>query len=114
MLAAFCIGFKVTQLENSMSDLHLADVLLMQFCHRAERKYGKSIVTPKMHMHGYLKECILDFGSIHNFWCFSFERYNGILENYPTNSSLKVHCIKRFCAEFFILFIGFITTSIQE
>ena len=31
-------------------------------------------------MHGHLRECILDFGPLHSFWCFSFERYNGIVE----------------------------------
>jgi hypothetical protein len=94
----------LTQPVISMSDLHLADALLMQFCRRVERKYGKNMITPNMHMHGHLKECILDFGPIHNFWCFSFERhrYNGILKNYPTNSSLEVHCMKQFCAEFYV------------
>ena len=74
----------LTQPVISISDLHLADALLMQFCRRVERKYGKNMITSNMHMHGHLKECILDFGPIHNFWCLSFERYNGILENYPT------------------------------
>ena len=86
-----------------MSDLLLADVLLIQLCRRAERKYGKSIVTPNiMHIHGHLKEYILDFGPIHNFWCFSYERYNSILENYPTNSSLETHCMKQFRTELLV------------
>ena len=53
-------------------------------------------------MHGHLKGCVLDYGPIHNFWCFSFERYNGILENYPTNTSLEIHCMNRFLREPFV------------
>ena len=34
-------------------DVSLADSLLMQFCKRFERLFGKSCVTPNMHMHGY-------------------------------------------------------------
>ena len=30
-------------------------------------------------MHCHLKECIVDAGPIYTFWCFSFERYNGLL-----------------------------------
>ena len=68
-----------------MNNLHLADALLVQFCRRAERTYGKSTVTPNMH--GHLNECILDSGPIHNFWCFSLRDIGKL-----SNSSLEVHC----------------------
>ena len=38
-----------------------------------------------MHLHGHLKECILDFGPVYTFWLFSFERLNGVLGFYHTN-----------------------------
>lgn len=60
-----------------------ADSLLLQFCQGFQDLYGEDECTPNMHMHGHLKDCILDVGPIHSFWCFSFERYNGILENMP-------------------------------
>ena len=34
-----------------------------------------------MHLHCHLRDCILDVGPLNSFWCFSFERYNGILES---------------------------------
>ena len=37
-------------------------------------------------MHLHLKDCILDYGPCYSFWCFSFERYNGILGQYHTNN----------------------------
>ena len=63
-----------------LREIEQADELLMSFCTGLERLYGKEAITPNMHLHGHLKECILDVGPLYSFWCFSFERYNGILE----------------------------------
>ena len=50
-----------------------------------------------MHLHGHIKECIEDFGPVYSFWCFSFERLNGILGSYHTNNrTISVQIIKRF------------------
>ena len=35
---------------------------------------------------GHLKDCILDYGPVFSFWCFSFERYNGIMGDYHTSN----------------------------
>ena len=49
-----------------------------------------------MHLHCHLKEVILDNGPVHSFWCFSFERYNGILGSTPTNKrSVEVQITRR-------------------
>ncbi len=48
------------QHEINKEQLKLSDALLMQFCKRCERMYGSSIITPKMHMHSHLCECIRD------------------------------------------------------
>ena len=34
-----------------------------------------------MHMACHLKDIMLDYGPVHGYWCFSFERYNGMLES---------------------------------
>ena len=39
-----------------------------------------------MHLHVHLKECIFDYGPVYAFWCFAFERFNGMLGAFPTNS----------------------------
>ena len=54
--------------------------LIISFCSTYEQLYGKENCTPNMHMACHLKEIIFDYGSIYGFWCFSFERYNGLLE----------------------------------
>ena len=70
----------------TITELNLADALLIQFCKRVERIYGNDAISPNMHMHGHLKEAILDYGPMQEFWLFSFERYNGILGKQPTNN----------------------------
>ena len=50
-----------------------------------------------MHMHGHLKEVLIDFGPVQEFWCYSFERFNGVLGNQPTNNrSVEPQLLQRF------------------
>ena len=37
-------------------------------------------------LHCPLAESVLNFGPTYSFWCFSYERYNGILGSYSTNN----------------------------
>ncbi|KAK3109075.1 hypothetical protein FSP39_022559 [Pinctada imbricata] len=67
-------------------DLVSADALLLNFCKSFERLYCPDKVTCNMHLHCHLKDCLLDFGPIHVFWCFSFERYNGAFGKFHTNN----------------------------
>ena len=88
------------QLSLTSEQIQLADAFLLQFCKRAESLYGKSAITPNMHLHCHLKESLFDYGPIHNFWLFSYERYNGILEHFPSNNrSLEIHLMTRFMQE---------------
>lgn len=56
--------------EITHDQITIADALLMQFCRRIECMYGKEIITPNMHMHAHLRECLLDYGPSHVFWLF--------------------------------------------
>ncbi|CAB4427741.1 unnamed protein product [Rhizophagus irregularis] len=44
-----------------------------------EQNYGQDMITPNLHLSFHLYECAKDFGSLYTFWCFSFERMNGVL-----------------------------------
>ena len=68
------------------ADITIADSLLICFCSRTEQLHGPSVITPNVHMHGHLSECIRDYGPLHAFWLFSFERYNGLLGAQPNNN----------------------------
>lgn len=62
--------------------------------------YGKGVVTPNMHMHCHLQECVKDYGPLHGFWLFSFERFNGLLGQQPNNNrSVEVQLMDRFVRE---------------
>ena len=53
-----------------------------------------------MHLHCHLFECITDYGPLHSFWCFAFERYNGILGSMPNNKRcIESQLMKRFLNE---------------
>ena len=76
----------------SQDDIKVADLLLITFCKRVTE-----FITPNMHMHLHLAECLYDFGPLHGFWLYSFERYNGLLGKQPTNNrSIELQLIKRF------------------
>lgn len=63
----------------------LADQYLQFFCKKYEVN-GKEACTPNMHLHLHLKECLNDYGPLYSFWCYAFERYNGMLGKFPTNN----------------------------
>ena len=85
-------------------DVQLADALLLQFCCKVEQLYGTKAVTPNMHLHAHLKEAIEDFGPLHAFWLFSYERFNGVLGNYPNNNkSIEPQLMNRFCQDSILL-----------
>ena len=73
---------------------------LIDFCQGIERIYGKEVCTPNTHLHLHLKQCMIDFGPVFSFWCFSFERFNGILGNYHTNKKdIVITTMRVFCKE---------------
>lgn len=70
----------------TVHDIQVGDNHLINFLKTFEELYGSLKVTPNMHLHGHLKQYMLDYGPFHSFWCFSFERYNGVLGRYNTNN----------------------------
>ena len=79
------------------SNVRTAHDYLTLFCKKVETIYGKSACTPNMHLHLHLAECLLDFGPVHTIWCYSFERFNGILGAFHTNNkNIEVQIMKKF------------------
>ena len=84
----------------TQTDIRMADMLFVEFCRTFERLYGEERVTPNMHLHGHICECVSDFGPIYSFWLFSFERYNGILGGLPSNKrDIETQFFSRFLRE---------------
>ena len=79
----------------SNDDITVADLLLLQFVKRVKNLFGSQFVTPNIHMHLHLCDCLKDYGPLHAFWLYSFERYNGLLGKQPTNNcSIEIQLIK--------------------
>lgn len=96
VLACFLVCRRIIERQ----DIVKADLLFVKFCHDVERLYGKDVITPNMHLHCHLSECIKDYGSVYGFWCFSYERYNGILGSFPTNKkNIASQLLHRFIYE---------------
>ena len=66
-----------------------ADKLLKEFCDAFLLLYGTEHCNMNMHLHLHLAEC--------TFWCFAFERMNGVLGSYHTNNhNISVQLANRF------------------
>ena len=86
------------------SDVELFDTLIMEFCVEFEILFGSDCVTPNMHLHGHLAGYIFDYGPVHSFWLFSFERHNDHLGALPTNKqSVETQFMERFLKESFVM-----------
>ena len=101
---AFVLACKfLTRPVMTALELQKADLMLLQFYQKFEQLYGKSHVKPNMHLHGHLKECVLDYGPIYNFWCFSFERFNGILSSFKTNNRcIEIQLMRKLLSDHFV------------
>ncbi|RHZ73011.1 hypothetical protein Glove_235g14 [Diversispora epigaea] len=61
---------------KSLDEIHkkIVDVVTL-----IEKKYGRNVITPNLHLSLHLSTCSHDFSPLYAFWCFSFERINRIL-----------------------------------
>ncbi|RHZ82956.1 hypothetical protein Glove_102g68 [Diversispora epigaea] len=67
---------------KSLDEIHkkIVDVITL-----IEKKYGRNVITPNLHLSLHLSTCSHDFGLLYAFWYFSFERINGILGSLPNS-----------------------------
>lgn len=89
--------------------------LLLEFCIKFEFIYKSHRVTPNMHLHTHLLNCIKDYGPVYSFWLFSFERYNGLLGSFRTNQrSVEVQLMRKFITDTQIQDLSFSNELISE
>ncbi|VDI83493.1 Hypothetical predicted protein [Mytilus galloprovincialis] len=99
VLASRCITTKTI----TTVDILKYEKLILEFCSRFERIYGDTKVTPNMHLHYHMADCIRDYGPVYSFWLFSFERYNGHRGSLPNNSrSIELQIMRRFLRDSFV------------
>ncbi|GES80387.1 hypothetical protein GLOIN_2v1776801 [Rhizophagus clarus] len=76
----------------STNELNKAHSRLIKIGRLIEKRYGKGLITPNIHLSLHLAECCYDYSPIYSFWCFSFERMNGILVQ--TNNQRLINGVK--------------------
>ena len=62
--------------NNALDEAHSR---LLKVARLVEENYGAEFITPNIHLSLHFAECCRDYGPIYSFWCYSFERMNGIL-----------------------------------
>ena len=65
----------------SKSGLKEAHQCLLSMVMLVEESYRPRKITPNMHLCLHICECAFDYGPLYAFWCYSFERMNGLLGN---------------------------------
>ena len=71
---------------SSLNEVHQR---LIEIIKLIKQNYGREKITLNLHLSTHLSECSFDYGPLYAFWCFSFERMNGILGSTP-NSHRKI------------------------
>jgi hypothetical protein len=83
ILAYFVRACKIlTSRQLEKNELNEAFTKLLAMNKLIEMKYGQERISPNLHLCLHICECALDYGPLSSFWCFSFERMNGILGIY--------------------------------
>ncbi|CAB4439110.1 unnamed protein product [Rhizophagus irregularis] len=67
------------------NEINEAHNRLLKIGQLIEEHYGENLITPNIHLSLHIAECCRDYGPIYSFWCYSFERMNGILGSYPNS-----------------------------
>jgi len=81
----------------TIDEIDTAHELLKLFNNTFVRIIGPEYCTPNMHMQLHIKSCTIDLGPVYAFWCYSFERYNGVLGAYQTNNrSITMQLMQKF------------------
>jgi hypothetical protein len=62
--------------DNVLNEAHYR---LLSVARLIEENYGPELITSNIHLSLHLVECCRDYGPLYSFWCYSFERMNGVL-----------------------------------
>ena len=87
----------VVQPALTNADISRLDCLIKSHHQCFEQNYGRFEVSVNYHMALHIPDMIKGFGPPHSFWCFSFERMNGILSGLPnSNQHIELELFTKF------------------
>ena len=61
--------------------LNQAHNRLLQVTLLIEENYGQEFIIPNIYLFLHITDCCEDYGLLYSFWCYLFERMNGLLGN---------------------------------
>ncbi|KAG1886831.1 uncharacterized protein F5891DRAFT_922731, partial [Suillus fuscotomentosus] len=67
-------------------DVSRAEQLIFEYTTELIHLYGSGSVKPNHHFVTHVGACVHNFGPLHDFWTFLFERLNKLLKSYKTNN----------------------------
>ncbi|KAF8229173.1 hypothetical protein L208DRAFT_1287986 [Tricholoma matsutake] len=75
-----------TKCSTSEEHIKILNDQLQKYLHSLVQLFGKSAIWANQHLSLHLAECICNFGPVHGWWAFPFERYSGIIQQHNTNN----------------------------
>src|SRR3954453_10331979 len=66
---------------SSLNEIHQR---LIEVISLIEQNYERNKITLNLHLSVHLSECSYDYEPLYAFWCFLFERMNGILSRFSS------------------------------
>ncbi|KIK16848.1 hypothetical protein PISMIDRAFT_25032 [Pisolithus microcarpus 441] len=82
------------------NDLDVAHRLLCEYNMELIRLYGTGIIKPNHHYATHVADCTCNFGPLHDFWTFLFERLNKVLKSFKANNHSNGELETTFFKEF--------------
>lgn len=73
--------------------------LMHRYLRALQQLYPHAPITSLQHMSLHLPDLMKRFGPVHAWRCFAFERYNGVLQNIPTNYKFGIPFLVCFCCQ---------------
>ncbi|KAG0705870.1 hypothetical protein DFH29DRAFT_996311 [Suillus ampliporus] len=70
----------------SDADIDSADTLIRQYVTKLLKLYGSNVIKPNHHYATHIATFVRNFGPLHDFWTFLFERLNKVLKSFKTNN----------------------------
>ncbi|KIO11444.1 hypothetical protein M404DRAFT_127581, partial [Pisolithus tinctorius Marx 270] len=81
-------------------DIAKADRLLREYNVELIKLYGSSAIKPNHHYSTHVGNCARNFGPLHDFWTFLFERLNKVLKSFKANNHANGELETTFFKEF--------------
>lgn len=79
-------GTWATKRSVSKNSISIYRSRMLRYLESTIDLYGDGVLVPNHHLSLHIIECLRNFGPVHSWWAFPFERYNGMIGKLNTNN----------------------------